>query len=103
MSWKNINGKSYYYRSRREGKQVVSEYMGRGASAELLAQMDSYERQQTDMRRKAWKELCRRDAVLDKLVDDVGTQVGALVEVVLLTTGHHTHKRQWRKKRDTTE
>jgi hypothetical protein len=99
MAWKN----GYYYRNRRINGRVVSEYHGTGYGAELVAQLDAHERQQDEVRRKAWQELRQRQAALDKLVDDVGDLVTPLLEAVLLTTGHHQHKRQWRRKRDSSE
>ena len=100
MGFKTIKGNRYYYRSRRAGGKVVSEYMGRGERAELFAQMGAEDRaERIDAReeeRYYRDEEARRDRGLDDLV--AGVQQGA--SSYLDTLGYHRPKRGvWRKQR----
>lgn len=95
MAWKN----GYYYRNRRVGKRVISEYVGAGYPAMLCAQLDEHERAKASTERAAWQaEMAEQDAI-DQEIDAIGNQLQALVKATLLVAGYHTHKREWRKQR----
>jgi hypothetical protein len=101
MAWlTKPSGRRYYYRRRKVGGRVVSEYIGSGYVADLAAQLDARDR----LKQQAERERVRRDRAvqeeLDEQVDEVGKQVTDLVTAVLLVSGYHTHKRQWRRFRD---
>jgi len=66
MGWEERRGRKYFYRKRRNGGRVVSEYLGAGPDA----------------------------------VDQACHLIRTLVDAVLLLNGYHTHKGQWRKKRE---
>ena len=57
MAWRTINGRRYYYRSRRVGDRVESSYVNRGELACVLALMDEEDRagreEERDERRQA--------------------------------------------------
>src|SRR5437899_2186525 len=53
MGWKTINGRRYYYRSKRERGRGVSEYVGAGDVAELISQFDAINRDERDAERYA--------------------------------------------------
>jgi len=89
----------YYYRKKRIGDKVRSEYIGAGYGAELVAQLDEHERQQAEQKRQAWQAIKDEQARLDATVNDVSAVVDAYVTAFLLAVGYHTHKRQWRKYR----
>ena len=100
MALKTIKGKRYYYRNRRVGKQVISEYIGTGHTAELAEALDKAERQAAANRRQALQDLKRRENAIDRQIDEIGDHIKALVDAHLIVSGHHTHRRQWRKKRE---
>ena len=100
MGWEIRNRNYYYYRKRRDGPTVVSEYFGTGSIAELIAQEDAYERAYERMKREEEKCLIEGDLEIDRELDKIGDLVRALTYSVLLGRGYHTHKGQWRKKRD---
>lgn len=100
MAWEERNGKLYYYRKRRIGQTVVSEYVGSGSLVELIAKVDTYERANARMKREEEKQLVEADLEIARELDQIGDLVRALTFSVLLDLGYHTHKGQWRKKRD---
>lgn len=96
MAWKN----GYYYRNRRQGGKVVSEYIGTGAAAELLAQLDAIEQEKLKFEREAFRRLIAEQQAIDEQIDAVGDALTALVDATLLANGYRQHRRQWRKKRE---
>lgn len=93
------NGNVYYYRKRREGDRVVSEYVGGG----LLLHLSEYEDKRERLQREAAKLQQRRVrasmAEIDRQLDEFGEMVDLLVKAELLAMGYHQHKRQWRRRR----
>ncbi len=101
MSWENRGNRRYYYRRRKVGGKVVSEYLGRGYSAELMQMLDEHERQERQDRRQAWQAIKDDEERLDAQLDEVTKAVNAYAGAVLLVNGYRQHKRgKWRKKRE---
>jgi hypothetical protein len=94
MGWEQRENKRYYYRKRRQSERVVSEYVGSGALAETAAALDALERELRRVERRRWETIRAFDAQVDQACD----LIRALTHGLLLATGHHTHKGQWRKK-----
>ncbi len=46
----------YYYRSRRDGRGVVSEYLGAGTLGRQMAEADNREIAKRKLERQAWRE-----------------------------------------------
>lgn len=99
MAWEN----GYYVRKRRRGGTVTTEYIGAGPVAELIAQLDTIERQTRQEAREAVKRMMAEQDAIDAEIDAVGAELGAVVDAVLLVNGYRQHKRQWRKQRDQRE
>ena len=95
MSWEKRGDRRYYYRKRRQGDRVISEYVGAGELAEACAALDALEREV----RRAARERRQAERALDAQVGQACDLIRALTCAALLVTGHHTHKGQWRKKR----
>lgn len=95
MAWKN----GYYYRNRRRGRKVQSEYVGAGALGEMAAQLDEHAREQKQLQRLLAQTEQAAENDIDRPLDEIGVQVQALVTATLLASGYHMHKRQWRKQR----
>ena len=99
MAWEKRGNRSYYYRKRREGHRIISEYMGCGQFVEAIATLDALDRERRAMERKMrWAEL-HEDRGLAREVDAVCGSIRALASATLVDTGFRTHKGQWRKKR----
>jgi len=78
----------------------VSEYVGTGPLAELLAEADALERMARAERRKAERRVREEMQALDQQADELAELVRAVTYGVLLAAGYHIHKGQWRKRRD---
>ena len=100
MAWEDRNGKSYYYQKRREGERVVSEYIGAGYVATLIAQLEQIEQQRKAEEREQWRRQQAEEAALDSEIAAYVRLVKALTAAVLLASGYHRPKRQWRVKRE---
>jgi hypothetical protein len=95
MGWEQRGNTRYYYRKRREGDCVVSEYVGTGEVAEAIAALDARDRDRRQLERQKQAAL----QALDAEVDEVCDLIRILTRGFLLATGYHTHKGQWRKTR----
>ena len=100
MGWEERNGRTYYYRKVRDGDTVRSEYVGCGMFAEAAAQIDKAERCKREIRRERDREERRAVKAEARRVDYAIRQVTRLTHAALLVHGFHTHKGQWRKKRE---
>lgn len=99
MAW--LKGK-YYYRPKREGGKVISEYMGTGFYADLAAEQDKQEQARTKAKRELFLRQAAEQDEIDTMVDMVSGAYDALVDAVLLVNGYRQHKRsEWRLRRDT--
>ena len=100
MGWEDRNGNSYYYRKRREGKRVISEYMGGGLSGQFAEILDMEDRQEADYRRRELGEQKLQAAPIDNQVNEIEEYTRTITRACLLLAGYHTHKGQWRKRRN---
>lgn len=102
MGWETKGDKRYYYRKKRVGGRIVSEYVGSGDIGEQAERADREAKQ----RRKAESEQLRRTKEeireLDQQIKQSLKQVKAALGAVLETSGYHYHKGEWRKQRDMT-
>lgn len=100
MGWETRGNGRYYYRKRRVGDSVVSEYVGRGPFAELEAALDLVEQAEREAERQRWLREITADRELAREIDRVCKMITAVCNATLLLNGYHTHKGQWRKARD---
>lgn len=100
MSWETRGNNRYYYRRRKVNGRVESEYIGAGYLAELLAEGDELDRQRRQIDAAEWRSTIEADRRTAAALADVEDLVKSAVSAVLIVNGYHTHKRQWRKKRD---
>jgi hypothetical protein len=100
MGWEDRNGKSYYYRKERESGSVRSVYVGGGETAQLIAQLDAMHGDEREGKRVLARAESERWREQEAELDALAGMVDAVTTGVLLAAGYHTHKRQWRLKRD---
>ena len=101
MGWERRGNHRYYYRKRRQGGRVVSEYVGAGehgaaaARRDVLARADRERMQQEQIRER------ERLLALEQAGADAEDHVHLVMRAWLLAAGYHTHKGQWRRRRAT--
>ncbi len=95
MAWKN----GYYYHNKRQGKRVVTEYIGSGYPALLAEQLTERARQEAKAKLKEWQAIKDEQQRLDRMVADFGKLADAMAAAALLLSGYHQSRRKWRKKR----
>jgi hypothetical protein len=93
------SGKLYYYRKRREGGKVISEYQGGGELVHIYQHIEARERAKKEAERARAKAERRTMAEIDKQIDDFSKMVDTLMQAELIAKGYHQHKRQWRRRR----
>lgn len=100
MAWKNINGSRYYYRNRREGRRVISEYVGSGFLADLESMLDQAENERIKVQRLADRAELDQAKEEDKLINNLLDQAEAMASAALLAAGYYQHKGQWRRRHE---
>ena len=100
MGWEGRNGNIYYYRKRRVGKRVISEYAGSGLIGQFAEATDMKERAENMRARANWQKEKKRARVIDDRLKEIECRVRAFTRAFLLISGYHPHKGQWRRKRD---
>lgn len=100
MGWeKRERGGSYYYQKERDGSRVRSIYIGKSETAILISQFANMQREERQERRSAKKELRESLEEADCALDRLSELTEMLMIATFLASDHHTHKRQWRRKR----
>ena len=100
MSWEQRGNATYYYRKKRRGVRVVSEYVGRGKAAQYTALMDGSGKRLRAHMRAARQKAHVTEKRADELVVEFDKMVQVLTRAYLIAQGCHTHKGQWRRKRE---
>lgn len=93
----------YYYRSRREGKRVVAEYVGCGDVGAQLAEIEKAKQRQNADARQALREEAEQARQVDAALGDIHLAAEAAASAALLDAGYHRHKRTWRRRRPSHE
>src|ERR1051326_4885670 len=96
MGFESRGSNSYYYRKRREGGRVVSEYVGAGHAARLLAQLDAADRAEEKARRAQARSEREADETLDELLDAIGAALRTAAACEMIAAGCHNHRGEWR-------
>jgi hypothetical protein len=93
------NGNAYYYRKKRIGNRVTSEYVGKGEFAFLCSFLDQTERKERKCEADKLKNYLGNVAEVDGDLSELETSIKSLVEKTLLGKGFYkTKSRQWRLK-----
>lgn len=99
MGIETRKGKLYYYKKRREGERVVSEYVGSGEVVQLADRMAALECERKQEQRESLRSQQTSMDRINSMVDSYSEMVDRVVEAHLLALGYHKHNRQWRLRR----
>lgn len=100
MAWEDRKGRLYYYRKRREGKRVISEYVGAGLAGQIAEVFDMEERHEANYNRAVFLGQRESLQLIAEQARHIETITQAMTRAVFLMAGYHAHKRQWRKHRN---
>lgn len=93
----------HWYKSRREGGHVVTEYIGTGELGRYMAEADNKQQQQRAQERARERSelqaLAAGEHELDRELDAIARQLHSLTEAALLASGYHKHSGTWRRRR----
>jgi hypothetical protein len=99
MGMEQRGSRFYYYEKRREGRRVVSTYIGGGALAGMAAEMSAETRQEREQQRQQERKLRYEQQQLDRQFDEQARIIATTTDQRLRLAGFHKHKGQWRKRR----
>lgn len=100
MGWEKRGNSKYYYRKRRNGSRVVSEYIGTGLPAYLSMELDREEKMEATYKREKLRAYKREALAIDQEVLNYTRAVNGVLRALLLMSGYHPHKGSWRRKRN---
>ena len=99
MGWESRRGGRYYYRKRRYGRHVISDYVGRGEWVDALASLELADRMGRAVERDERQNEAIQDQADEAALDAVTTLFETMTAGFLLAAGCHTHRGIWRRKR----
>lgn len=99
MGWEQRGNNRYYYRKERSGRHVRSVYVGCRDLAALTGILDAALQDDREAKRSA--ERHQRAAVesIDASIDSLTRLASTLTQAMLIASGFHQHKGQWRRRR----
>jgi hypothetical protein len=86
--------KGYFYRSRRVGGRVVTQYVGHGTEAEQVAEEIALRHQQQQAIKAERAVYDVLDAALDRLL----SETRLIVTAALIASGNYNHHGTWRRR-----
>ena len=98
MGWEKRGNKSYYYRKRREGGRVRSEYVGRGDVAQISVELIQNDQRDRKTGREALRYAQQAEKAIDRQLATAEAAIYAITDAKLSSEGYHKHKGQWRKR-----
>jgi len=99
MSLEQRSGRFYFYEKRREGRRVVSRYIGSGELAFVAAEISDKERQEHERQRRKKQKTHNEQKEIDQQLTRAERSLANILRAILGAAGFHQHKGQWRKKR----
>jgi hypothetical protein len=99
MGWEQRNGRSYLYEKRRENGRVVSKYIGKGLASQLVESINEEQRLERELLRSERLVQKALDREIDTAIRELSAKAKVLTEAVLVASGYHKHKGQWRRRR----
>ena len=98
MGWEKRGNKSYYYRKRRVNGRVCSEYVGRGAIAQISVEIIQNDQRDRKTGREAIRCVQQDEKAIDRQLATAEAAIYAITDAKLSAEGYHKHKGQWRRR-----
>lgn len=90
----------YYTRSKKVNGRVVRDYVGGGRIGELVAELDSIERDRREREVEEWRAVRADLDEVAAMLSDLNQRCDLLTRAALIVGGYRQHKRgEWRKQR----
>lgn len=89
----------YYTRSRKQNGKVIREYVGCGLIGQMAYELDRFKKQEREAKRMAIRMDMNQVIESSSIVDAYSNILDLLTEEVLVSSGFHRHKGQWRRRR----
>lgn len=99
MAWEERGNNLYYYRKKRVGGRVVSQYIGAGEVAREIARVDELKREKRELLRKEERDRITQHKELDNDLARCADTLQSTAFVILSAQRYHRHKGQWRRRR----
>jgi hypothetical protein len=97
MGWEQRGNHWYYYRKKRDGSRVKSIYVGCGEIADMISQFQS---SSSVLEKLARRTKGANEIQSEKVVLLFEQAIQLLMQAALITSGFHSHHRQWRRMRN---
>jgi hypothetical protein len=102
MAFENRKGHSYFYRKERDGKRVVSKYIGKGELVELLSQFDEFDKENHEYEARKQRREQSKIEEIDRNLAEIERKMNDLIENFLKSKGFYkTKSREWRLNEET--
>lgn len=101
MAWEQRGGGRYYYKKRRLGQRVISEYLGQGQRALAQAEMVLQARHDRVSRRQQFQQFIHEQKAIDQALKAPRQILQIAIEAGLRAAGFHCHRGVWRRRRQT--
>lgn len=98
MPWEKRGRRKYYYKKRRTGDQVRSEYVGNSDLARLTAALDTLERTRRRWKQAGTDHFVDELEMLDTMLGAIGRVTDNLHSATLQATGFHYRRGEWRRR-----
>lgn len=99
MAWEQRGNRNYFYRKKRTGGKVQSDYVGSGDAAGLIERYEQIEKQRAEAAAEELAEARAKAEAIDEQINELSEINQTLVDALFLLNGFYRHKGQWRKKR----
>ena len=99
MGLEQRSGRFYFYEKRREGRRVVSRYIGGGELALIATEIHAQDIQKRERQRQKQRKIHNEQKKIDQQLAQAEKALATILRSILCSAGFHQHKGQWRKRR----
>lgn len=99
MGWESRGSGRYFYRKRRMGGRVVSQYCGAGAIGQMAEETAILARKATELKRQRESDQIAEAKATDAPLVALDGLLRTLTVTMLERDGFHRHKGTWRRRR----